>query len=97
MRREEIIKCLRDHSEELRTKLGVRSLAVFGSFARGDARDDSDVDILVDFKERTTFDAYMDLKFYLEDILGRPVDLVTQRALRPMLRERVESEAIDVA
>jgi predicted nucleotidyltransferase len=97
MRREEVLSCLRKHSAEIRDHLGVKTLAVFGSVARDDDHSDSDVDVLVDFNGKATFDQYMDLKLYLEDILGRPVDLVTRRALRPILRERIESEAIHVA
>ena len=64
--------------------------------ARGDDREGSDVDILVTFEGKTTYDTFFDLKFYLEDTLGRPVDLVTQNALRPELRPRIEREAIPV-
>ena len=77
-------------------ELGVKRLAIFGSFARGEARLDSDLDVLVEF-ERPTFDGYMDLKFYLEDLLGRRVDLVLADRIKPLLRERILSEAVDVA
>jgi hypothetical protein len=75
----------------------VRRLRVFGSTARGDQRLDSDVDVLVEFDGPASFDSYMDLKFYLEDLLDRKVDLVTPKALRPPLRASIESEALDVA
>jgi hypothetical protein len=78
-------------------RLGVASLAVFGSVARGQARPDSDVDFLVEFSESPTFDRYMDLKFFLEDVLQRPVDLVTSAALKPRMRTTVEREAVRVA
>ena len=68
---------------------------------RRPARDElgvsSDVDVLVEFAGPATFGAYMDLKFYLEDLLGRPVDLVTDKALRNELRPYVEKEMIRVA
>ena len=96
MKRDEILKILRAHRDELRKQFGVKSLAVFGSVARGEAGPDSDVDILVEFEGRATFDRYMGLKFFLEDLLGRRVDLVTRKALKPRLRPYVEQEAIYV-
>lgn len=79
------------------TRFGVKSLELFGSFARDEARVTSDVDILVEFEETPTFDRYMELKFYLEDLLGTKVDLVEKAMLHPSLRSTVESEAILVA
>jgi predicted nucleotidyltransferase len=75
------------------SKMGVKSMAIFGSVARDEARPDSDVDILVEFQGPATFNGYMDLKFFLEDLLGRPVDLVTRKSIRPQLKTRIESEA----
>jgi predicted nucleotidyltransferase len=77
-------------------RLGVASLALFGSAARGGMAVESDVDILVEFAEPATFDGYMDLKFFLEDLLGRRVDLVTDKALKPALRSRIADELVDV-
>ena len=96
MNKNEILETLRAHRDELRKRFGVKSLAVFGSVARGEARPDSDVDILVEFEGRATFDRYMGLKFFLEDLLGRRVDLVTRKALKPRMRPFVEREAIYV-
>jgi len=93
--RDEILQCLSAHRQEL-AKLGVKSLAVFGSVARGEARPESDLDLLVEFEGRTTFDQYMELKFSLEELLGRRVDLVTRKALKPQLRSHVEAEAVHV-
>jgi hypothetical protein len=78
-------------------RLHVRSLSVFGSVARGEAGAASDVDLLVEFDAPPGFDQYMDLKFFLEDLLHRRVDLVTPAALKPRLRPSVEREAIRVA
>jgi predicted nucleotidyltransferase len=94
--RDTLLDLLRAHAPDC-AHFGVRSLALFGSVARGEARADSDVDVLVDFDGPATFDRYMGLKFYLEDLLGRRVDLVTRRGLRDDLRPAVESEAIRVA
>ena len=78
-------------------EFNVKSLAVFGSVARGQARADSDVDVLVEFDGPARFDSYMDLKLFLEELLGRPVDLLTRNGVRPELRPYVEREAVHVA
>jgi predicted nucleotidyltransferase len=76
--------------------MGARSLSLFGSVARGKASEASDVDLLVDLDGPATFDGFMDLKLRLEELLGGRVDLVTRKAIRPRLRERIEGEAIRV-
>lgn len=91
----EILSTLRSQRARF-DELGVKRLGIFGSFARGEARPDSDLDVLVEF-ERTTFDGYMDLKFYLEDLFGRRIDLVLADRIKPLLRERILSEVIDAA
>lgn len=95
MNREEIIRKLKEHREALRG-MGVRSLVLFGSSARDELGPDSDIDLLVDFQAPPGFDGYMKVKFYLEDMLGRPVDLVMRGALKPWAWEAVKKEAIDV-
>jgi predicted nucleotidyltransferase len=77
--------------------LSVASLGLFGSVARAEERDDSDVDVLVAYNGPATFDQYMDLKLLLEDALGRRVDLVTERGLREALRPIIERELRHVA
>ncbi|HEX8242311.1 MAG TPA: nucleotidyltransferase family protein [Longimicrobium sp.] len=94
MKRDEVIQKIRDHLPELE-RFDVQSLALFGSVARDEATPDSDVDVLVEFG-RATFDGYMGLKFFLEDLLGSPVDVATIDSLRPWLRERVLREAVHV-
>lgn len=79
------------------TALDVDKLFLFGSVARDEARTDSYVDLLVDFRSPPTFRSYMDLKFLLEDLLGRRVDLVTRSGLRPRVLPAIEREAIRVA
>lgn len=88
---EVILNVLRARSDELRDRFGVQRIGVFGSVARGEAAETSDLDILVVFK-KPTFDCYMDLKFLLEDLFRRPVDLVTQASLKPRLREKILGE-----
>ncbi len=96
MERDETIGLLRQHVADVQ-RFGVSSLAVFGSVAREEADARSDVDMVVEFAGPPTFDGYMGLKFYLEDLLGCPVDLVTRDSLKPRLKAVVEGEAIRVA
>ena len=96
MRRDDVLHILRKHKTELE-QFGVVSLAVFGSVARDEAGPESDIDILVEFVDVATFDRYMGLKIYLEDLLGVPIDLATRRALKPRVRPAIEREAIYVA
>jgi len=77
----------------LAKRFGVTRLALFGSTVRDAARADSDIDVLVAFDGPATSARYFGVQFYLEDLLGRPVDLVTEKALRPELRPYIESEA----
>ena len=93
--RQTILDRLAACADELHA-LGARSVALFGSFARDEARPDSDVDLLVDLDEHT-FDRYMDLKLRLEDLLGRSVDLVLVDGLKPRVRDKILSEAIRAA
>ena len=93
MERDAILRALSEHTSELQD-LGVERLAIFGSVAREQDGPGSDVDVLVDFRGRSSFEAYMDLKFFLEDLLDRPVDLVTRRSLKPRLAPAVEREAL---
>ena len=76
-------------------KYGVKSLALFGSAARNRLRKTSDVDILVQF-EQPTWANYIGLKFYLQDLLGRKVELVTPKALKPVMRPFVEKDLLFV-
>ena len=92
----ETLAMLRKHKPVLAERFGVLELALFGSTVRDEARPDSDVDILVSFDRPTDPDRYFGVQFYLEDLLGRPVDLVTEAALRSELRPYVEAEAVRV-
>jgi uncharacterized protein len=93
MRRGEILQLLKAHRQEL-ARFSVKSLALFGSVARDEARPDSDVDILVEFAEPVGLFEFVRLKDYLETLLDRPVDLVTSDALKEQLRERILKEAV---
>lgn len=94
---EEIRKTLEEKKEILGSRYKVKELRVFGSFARNEQNESSDIDILVDFKKGfKTFDIYMDLKFYLEELLGRKVDLILRSALKEDLKKLVLKEAVNV-
>jgi len=84
------------HRRDLRS-FGVRSLRLFGSVARGEADPGSDVDLLVDFEDTPTFSGFMQLKFFLEELLSCRVDLVTEKGLRERVRPYVEMDAVRVA
>jgi predicted nucleotidyltransferase len=89
------IETLRKNEAIIKDKYGVKRIGVFGSFARGEEREGSDIDILVEFTEgQKTFDNYMDLKYFLQDLFGRDVDLVTAQALKPQLKEDILHEVI---
>ena len=96
MNRERVLALLAEHKPVLAERFGVRRLALFGSFARDTAREDSDVDVLVAFDGPATAKRYFGVQFYLEDLFGREVDLVTEDALRPRLRPYVERDAVAI-
>ncbi len=96
MSRDEVLTLLRSHKAVLEQRFGVVDLALFGSFARDRAGGDSDVDILVRFDGPASSKRYFGVQFYIEDLLGRPVDLVTDKALRAEIRPHVEREAVNV-
>ena len=96
MKRADVLRQLATSKAELSRRFGVTALALFGSVVRDCARPDSDVDILVSFDGPATSARYFGVQFFLEDLLRRRVDLVTDKALRPELRPYVEREAVHV-
>ena len=96
MNRQRALELLRRSKPELQSRFGVTRLALFGSTVRNTASSNSDVDVLVAFDGPATSKRYFGLQFYLEDLLGRPVDLVTEKALRPELRPHIEREQVNV-
>lgn len=96
MERDKILAQLKSRKRQLK-KFGIHSLSIFGSVARDQAHENSDVDILVDFERPVGMFEFARLKMYLEDLLERPVDLVTTEALRQELREDILREAIRAA
>lgn len=88
-----LLERLRTAVPEMRERFGVMRIGVFGSAARGEAGPESDVDVLVEFED-PAFDRYMDLKFYIEDLFGRPCDLVLEESLKESLRGSVRREVL---
>lgn len=97
MNRDRVLDILRCHRPEISARFGTRELCLFGSAARDELRSDSDVDILVDFEALPTYDRYFGLRDYLQDILGRPVDLVTRRGLKPRVLASIGEDLIRVS
>jgi len=92
--RDDVLKILNESLPKLR-EYGVRELGIFGSVARNEENDSSDLDILVDLKQHT-FDAYMNLLVYLEDRLDCKIDLVMKDSLKPSIKNSVLSETVYV-
>lgn len=89
------LELLRRHEPELKGRFGVAKIGIFGSFARGEERPESDVDVLVSFRKgEETFDHYMDCKFFLEDLFGRKVDLVMNGAIKKRLKPYILGEVV---
>lgn len=91
--KEEILFFLRQHKKELENRFSVTRIGLFGSVVHGTDAAGSDVDILVEL-DQPTFDHYMDLKFFLEDALGRPVDLVLADSLKPRIKPVISGGAV---
>ena len=95
--RDKVVELIEGHIEDIKA-FGVRRLGLFGSFARGESNQTSDVDILVEFDpESKTFDNFIHLVFYLEDLLERRVELVTVEALSPYIGPHILREVEYVA
>jgi predicted nucleotidyltransferase len=93
---EEIKQILQRHRDFLRTKFRVSELQVFGSYARGQQTIESDVDILIRYEAPPTLWMLAELRDYLSEVLGLRVDIVTEKGLKPRIRERVLAEAVKV-
>jgi len=93
---DEIRKILKEHEKELREKYKIKEIGIFGSYVRGEAKESSDIDILVEFEPdaRISLLDFVELENYLSDILGIKVDLVEKSALKPRIGEQILSEVI---
>ena len=92
--KEEIFKVLESHKKTIKG-FSVKRLSLFGSAVRGEATDGSDLDFVVEFDHKT-FENYMDLKFFLEELFGCKVDLVIPGTIKPLLRPYIMSEIVNV-
>jgi predicted nucleotidyltransferase len=92
----EIKRTLLRHKAELHKRFKVKTIGVFGSYVRGEQKRGSDVDVLVEFEEPVGLFEFMRLEFYLSDLLGAKVDLVSKKALKPIIGEYIEREVVYV-
>ena len=89
------IEILKKHESTIKENFYVRKIGIFGSFARCEEKEGSDIDVLVELEDKyETFDNFMNLKFFLEDLFNRKVDLVTVEALRPQLKDDILREVV---
>lgn len=93
--KETVLQKIREHQTQLKS-FSIKRLGLFGSFVRNQATHDSDLDFLVEF-EKKSFDNYMGLKQYLEELFNRRVDLVLTSTLKPRLRSQILKESVDAA
>ena len=89
----DVIETLRKHEKEMKERFAVRRIGVFGSFIRGEQKETSDIDLVVEF-ENPTFDNFIDLAFYLEDLTGRSVDILTPEGIKHIRIKEVADEII---
>lgn len=92
-----VLNLLRTQIEVTRRRFGAKHISVFGSAARDELNEASDIDVLVEFDGLATFDNYMGLKFFLQDLFKRRVDLVTRDSIKPRMRQIIERDLIRVA
>lgn len=89
-----VIETLRAHEEEIKERYSVRRIGAFGSYVRGEQKATSDIDVLVEF-EKPTFDNFMDLAFYLEELFGRRVDLLTTEGVKGIRIKEIAKEIME--
>ena len=91
----DVLATLKKNKVLIKERFGVKKIGVFGSVARGEAKKESDVDVLVEFeRDKKSFDNFMDLSFFLENLFGKKVDLITTSGLDKYIRPYVDKEAI---
>ncbi len=90
---ENIIQILQNHKKEIEQRYSVKRIGIFGSYVRDKQKETSDIDILVEF-HNPTFDNFMDLLFYLKDLFGKEVDLITSNSLSPYMKPFIEKEIV---
>ena len=93
---DEIKEIIKKHKDELKEKYSVKEIGIFGSFARGEAKEDSDIDILVEFEKPIGFFKFLELEEYLSNLIGREVDLVSKKALKPNIGKHILEEVVTI-
>jgi len=93
---DEIKEIIKKHKKELKREYGVKKIGVFGSFVRGEAKGESDIDILVEFEKPIGFFKFLELEEYLSDLIGEKVDLVSKKALKPHIGRYILEEVVMV-
>ncbi len=96
MTKNEILSFLSDNRSFLEQNFGVKSIALFGSYARGEQSDDSDIDIAVEIESENKFKSFFDLKYYLEDHFQTKVDLGIESTIKPIVKKYIEKDIIHV-
>jgi len=96
--KEEVLKYLRENKEYFKKKYGIKDIYLFGSVARGEDRENSDIDLMIEFENNkfNTFDNYFDFKYELEDKFHKKLDLATKRMIRERIKRYVEKDLINV-
>jgi len=90
----EVKEIISKHKEELRKKYGVKEIGVFGSLVRGELKEESDIDILVEFEKPIGLFKFLELEEYLSNLLGKKVDLVSKKALKPHIGKYILEEVV---
>jgi len=93
---EEIKRIIQQHKKEMKEKYGVKEIGIFGSLVRGEMKEESDVDILVEFEKPIGFFKFLELEEYLSNLIGRKVDLVSKKALKSHIGKYILEEVITV-
>jgi len=96
MVKEEIVTFLKEHKSEIQEKFGATRIGLAGSYARGDATEDSDIDIVVELQSDNKFRSFFYLLYYLQDVFGKRVDLVTESSLKPLVRKAILKDILYV-
>ena len=91
-----IKEILKKHEKELKEKYGIKEIGIFGSYLRGEAKEESDLDILVEFEKTIGFFKFLELEEYLSNLIGIKVDLVSKKALKPYIGKYILKEVVIV-
>ena len=94
MNKEEILKKIRENRDKIRS-FGVKKIGIFDSFVRDEEKEGNDIDIIVEFEEgKKNYDNFINLAFFLEELLGREVDLLTPESISPYIKPYIEREVV---